>query len=65
MDALALAVMFTVPHVEHVAISDPASAVGAGLKVIVFVEVALAQPELAAVNVTKTLPAVMSAALGA
>lgn len=57
--------MFTVPHVEHVAISDPASEVGASLSVIVFVEVALAHPELEAVNVTKTLPDEMSATLGA
>ncbi len=59
------AVMFTAPLFEQVLTAVPAVAVGAVVMVKVFVEVAFAQVPLpVAVNVSVTLPAVMSAALG-
>jgi hypothetical protein len=57
--------MFTAPAEEQVETAVPATAVGAVLIVIFFVEVALAQGEFpVAVNVRVLLPAVISAALG-
>ena len=63
--ALEPAVMFTAPVFEQVLTAVPAVAVGAVVIVNVLVEVAFAQvPFPVAVNVSVTLPAVMSAALG-
>lgn len=56
-------VMLTAPVEAQVTIAVPATAVGAGVMVRVFVEVTLAQP-LVAVKVKVTLPAALSAALG-
>ena len=65
MVALEPAVIFTAPVMEHVETADPATAVGAAVIVIVFVDVAAAQvPFPLAVNVSILLPAVISAALG-
>ncbi len=63
--ALEPVVMFTAPLFEQVETAVPAEAVGAVVIVNVLVEVAFAQvPFPVAVNVSVTLPAVMSAALG-
>ena len=56
--------MFTVPQVEQVAISDPASTLGARTNVKVLFEVTLGQLVFEAVSVKITLPAVISAKLG-
>ena len=63
--ALEPAVIFTAVELEHVATAVPATEVGAAVMVKLFVDVALAQVPLpVAVNVSITLPAVISAALG-
>ena len=63
--ALEPAVIFTAPETEHVITAVPATAVAAGVIVSVLVEVAFPQGALpVAVNVSTTLPAAISAALG-
>jgi len=58
--------MFTAPELEQVDTAVPATAVGSAFIIKVLVEVALPQGEFpVAVKVSVTLPAVMSAALGA
>ena len=64
--ALDPAVIFTAGELEQVTTAVPATAVGASVIVSVLVEIASAHvPFPAAVKVNVTLPAVMSAALGA
>jgi hypothetical protein len=64
--ALAPAVIFTAPELEQVDTAVPATAVGGAFIVSVLVEVAFPQGEFPlAVKVSITLPAVMSAVLGA
>ena len=59
------AVMFTAPVLEQVVTAVPATDVGAGVIVSVFVDTAFAQvPFPVAVNVIVTVPAAISAALG-
>ena len=63
--ALAPDTILTCPEPEQTEKFEPATAVGAGVIVNVFVEVALVHPVFAvAVNVSITLPALISPALG-
>jgi len=63
--ALDPAVIFTAPVFEQVAMAVPATAVGAAVIVSVLVDTAFAQvPFPVAVNVSVTVPAAISAALG-